>query len=148
MFENLTLLWLIVCVALAIIELITFGLVTIWFAFGALVACLASLAGIPLMAQLILFIIVSIVVMILVRPLATKYVNSRVVKTNIDAAIGKQVAVTQKIDNSAGSGKVTMEGSNWNAVSQNDSETFEIGDWVEVVKVEGTKLFVKALKNE
>ena len=139
---NMTMVWLILMIVLAVIELATLGLVTIWFAAGAAVAMLASALGAPFVVQIILFIAVSVLIMIFVRPLASKYVNARVTKTNIDAAIGKKVMVTAAIDNSKGAGKVTFEGSSWNAISTNDSKCYEEGQWVIIDRIEGTKVFV------
>lgn len=52
---NMTVVWLVVLVALVVIELATMGLTTVWFAGGALVATLASLMHLPVALQVILF---------------------------------------------------------------------------------------------
>ena len=45
---NLTTIWLVVFVACIVIEIITLGLTTIWFAGGALIAAAGAALGAPL----------------------------------------------------------------------------------------------------
>lgn len=51
------LMWLIVLAVFLVIEAITVGLTTIWFAGGALVAAIASGAGAGILVQWILFLV-------------------------------------------------------------------------------------------
>ena len=139
----MAMIWLIAAIVLAVIELSTMGLVTIWFAIGAVVAMIAAIIGAGLLAQLILFVIVSLIVLVAARPLAEKYVNHNVKKTNIDAAIGRKLIAKTDIDNLKGTGKVDMEGSTWLAASSDDEVTIPAGTEVVVVKVVGAKLIVE-----
>ena len=134
--------WLIAAIVLAVIELSTMGLVTIWFAIGAVIAMIGALLGAGLIVQLLLFIVVSLVVLVAARPLAEKYVNKNVKKTNIDAVIGRKLIAKTDIDNLKGTGKVDMEGSTWLASSSRDEVTITAGTEVVVVKVVGAKLIV------
>ena len=70
---NMTFVWLIAMVALLVIEAIVPGLVSIWFAAGALLALLLSLIGVDLWLQFTCFLVVSLVLLALTRPLAKKY---------------------------------------------------------------------------
>ena len=70
--------WLVIFVILLGIEIATMALTTIWFAAGALVSFVLSFTGIGTEAQLVVFVIVSFVVLILVRPFAKKYVNGKI----------------------------------------------------------------------
>ena len=140
-----TYIWLLIAVGMAIMELATTGLVTIWFAFGALVSCIAAALGASLPVQIVLFVIVSTVVIIAVRPLANKYINSRIKKTNIDALVGRKLIAKTDIDNIHGLGKVDMDGSTWLALSSDDNVVIRAGEEIEVVKVSGAKLVVKKL---
>ena len=63
--ENIMFFWLIALVALLIIEIITLGLTTIWFAAGAFISFVAAWLGAPLGVQLAVFFIVSFVLLIL-----------------------------------------------------------------------------------
>ena len=84
---SLTLIWLAAMIVLLIVEGIAPGLVSIWFAFGAFAAMIASLLHASLTVQLICFVVVSFASLCLTRPLVKKYVNAKVQPTNADAII-------------------------------------------------------------
>ena len=135
--------WLILTVILAVIELTTLGLITIWFAIGAAVAMLAALLGGNIWVQLIRFIIVSTGILVTVRPIASRHFNGKIKKTNIDAVIGRKLIAKTDIDNIKGTGKVDMDGSTWLAASSMDEVTIFAGEEVRVVRVSGAKLIVE-----
>ncbi len=140
---SLPIVWLIITVVLSLIEIFTMGLVTIWFAAGAVVALIMSLIGAPLWLQATLFLAVSIAVLVLVRPIATSHFNNRLKKTNIDAVIGRKLIAKTDIDNLHGMGKVDMDGSTWIAASSMDNVIIHQGEEVKVVEVQGVKLIVE-----
>ncbi len=140
---SLPIVWLIITVVLSLIEIFTMGLVTIWFAAGAVVALIMSLIGAPLWLQATLFLVVSIAVLVLVRPIATSHFNNRLKKTNIDAVIGRKLIAKTDIDNLHGMGKVDMDGSTWIAASSMDNVIIHQGEEVKVVEVQGVKLIVE-----
>lgn len=140
---SLPIIWLIITVAMSVIELMTMGLVTIWFAAGAVVALLLSLIGVPMWLQIAAFLVVSVVVLILVRPIAMTHFNNRLKKTNIDAIIGRKLIAKTDIDNLHGTGKVDMDGSTWLAASSIDNIVIKAGEEVKVVEVRGAKLIVE-----
>ena len=109
--------WLIVVVVMAVIEIITLGLTTIWFAGGALVAFLASLLGAGLLMQTILFIVVSVILLAVTRPLAVEFFNKGRIKTNAESLIGETAVVQQEIDNLRAKGMVSINGQEWSARS-------------------------------
>lgn len=86
----LPIIWLVILAVLVVIEIITLGLTTIWFAGGALVALVVSLLGGPVWLQILLFLIVSVVLLIFTRPLAVRYMNKNQQKTNVDSIPGKR----------------------------------------------------------
>ena len=140
---SLPIIWLIITIVLSVIEIFTMGLVTIWFAAGAAVALLLSLIGTPVAIQVVAFLVVSIVVLVLVRPIATTHFNNRIKKTNIDAIIGRKLIAKTDIDNLHGTGKVDMDGSTWLAASSVDNIVIPAGEEVVVVEVRGVKLIVE-----
>ena len=140
---GVSVIWLAITVVLSVIEIFTMGLVTIWFAAGAAVAFLLSLFGAPLFLQIGAFLVVSVVVLLLVRPIATAYFNNRLKKTNIDAIIGRKLVAKTDIDNLHGMGKVDMDGSTWIAASSVDNIVINAGEEVKVVEVRGAKLIVE-----
>ena len=82
--------WLAIFIVLLIIEIATMGLTTIWFAGGALIAFCAGLVGFGLGVQIGVFVIVSILLLILTRPIAVKFFNQERQKTNAESLIGQQ----------------------------------------------------------
>ena len=84
---NLTTIWLIILVVCIVVELITMGLTTIWFAGGALIAAIAAALSLPLWLQILLFLAVSLVLLYLTRPVAVKYFNKDRVKTNAESLV-------------------------------------------------------------
>ena len=110
--------WLVILAVLVVIEIITLGLTTIWFAGGALAALAVSLAGGPLWLQILLFLAVSIVLLVFTRPLAVRYMNKNQQKTNVDSIPGKTGVVVQTIDNLQAAGQVMVVGASWSAKSK------------------------------
>lgn len=134
--------WLIVFIILLLIEILTLGLTTIWFCIGALAAFIAALFGAGYVVQAILFVIVSMLSLIITRPIAVKYLNKDRVKTNVDEVIGKTAVIKKRIDDTQTIGEAELEGDTWLACSV-DGAAFEAGEKAEVVRVEGVKLLLK-----
>lgn len=133
--------WCVILIALLLVELSTANLTTIWFAGGALFAWFASLLKAPLWLQILVFFIVSIVTLILTRPLVKKMMDRKVVPTNADRAVGKEAWVTATVDNTRGEGIVNLEGSDWTAISES-GEVLAEGTKVVVREIRGVKLVV------
>lgn len=135
--------WLIAMVVLLIVEALVPGLVSIWFAIGALAALIAALLHAPFWLQMVWFLAVAVATLVLTRPLAQKFVNSRTQPTNADALIGRDCVVTEAIDNLAGTGAVKIDGKVWTARSESETVHFAAGAVVTAVRIEGVKLIVK-----
>ena len=140
---NLTTIWLVVFVACIVIEIITLGLTTIWFAGGALIAAAGAALGAPLWLQAALFVTVSQVLLYFTRPIAVKYFNKDRVKTNAESLVGKQAIVTSEIDNLQGIGQVTVGGQEWSARSTAEGVTLPVGSVVIIRAISGVKLMVE-----
>ena len=139
---NMTVVWLIAMVALLIVEGVVPGLVSIWFAAGALAALLAALWGLPLWAQFLVFMVVSLVLLFLTRPLAKKYINSRITPTNADRIVGTDCVVTEEIDNLRGTGAVMADGKVWTARMDTPDGSAPKGSVVKALRIEGVRLIV------
>ena len=105
-----TVLWLIALIVFAVGEAITVGLTSVWFAVGALGALIAAGFGAALWLQVVVFLALSGVTLLLVRPLAKKFLTPRYQATNADRVIGATALVTEEIDNLKGSGLVNISG--------------------------------------
>ncbi|MCH5265399.1 MAG: NfeD family protein [Lachnospiraceae bacterium] len=137
-----TIFWLIVVAVMLVIEIFTMGLTTIWFSLGAVAAAIAAGLGAPLWVQILLFSVVSILVMVLVRPFAVKVVNKERIRTNIEEVVGAQGIVIEEIDNRQEKGTVRLRGVEWMARST-DGEVIAPEELVTVEAVSGVKLIVK-----
>ncbi|MDE6320234.1 MAG: NfeD family protein [Lachnospiraceae bacterium] len=140
---NMTMIWLVVLVLLVVIELLTMGLTTVWFAGGALVATLASLVGAPLAIQIILFLAISGLLLFFTRPIAVKYFNKDRVRTNAESLVGRQAIVISEIDNLQGIGQVNVGGMEWSARTRDENITLPVGAVVIVLAIDGVKLIVE-----
>ena len=127
--------WIGLIVIFLVIEGLTAGLVTIWFAVGALAALIAA------MFQLVWFFVISIAAFAVTRPLVKKYVNGRTQPTNADMLIGQECLVTEDIDNLTGRGAVTVGGKVWTARAEHDAP-IAAGTTATVLRIEGVKLIV------
>lgn len=135
--------WLVVLIAAIVAEAATLGLTTIWFGGGALIALLATAVGAPIWAQVVVFLLVSLLLMFFTRPIAVKYFNKDRARTNVESMLGRQAIVISEINNLEGIGQVTVDGQEWSARNETDGEMIPVGDVVEVVAVSGVKLIVR-----
>ncbi|MBQ7144362.1 MAG: NfeD family protein [Oscillospiraceae bacterium] len=134
--------WAGLTVLFVIVELATYGLASIWFALGSLVGLVAAALGGPIWLQIVLFAVVSAATLLLTRPLAQKYVNSRTQATNADRVIGAKALVTEEINELAGTGSVRVDGKIWTARSADDS-VLPAGTRVVVKEIRGVRLIVE-----
>ena len=137
----MTVIWSAAIVVFLIIEGVTAGLSSIWFAIGAAAALVSTLIGAPIWLQLVCFVLISGAAIYFTRPLVKKYINSKTVATNADRLIGMEGIVTERIDNLAAGGAVSVDGKIWSARAAGD-ETFEEGEHVNVLEIRGVKLIV------
>lgn len=133
-----TIVWLVLCVFFVIVEIATVGLVSIWFAAGALVALLVSAVIDSVLLQLVVFAAVSLLTLVFTRPLVQKYVTPRQQPTNAELNVGKKAKVIRTITPNA-PGRVRLEGVDWAARS---TETISEGSWCIVTAVDSATLEV------
>ena len=139
--------WLVIFLVLLISENITLGLTTIWFAFGAIGAFIATLLNAEIIVQVLVFLIISIITLFVTRPIAVKYFSKDKIKTNVEAIIGKYAVVTEAIVDGNSNGKAKLDGEIWIARSQ-DGSYIQIDETVEIMAVEGVKLIVRKVNKD
>lgn len=137
--------WIIAMVAFLIVEAVTVGLASIWFALGSLAAMVCAMLNAQVWVQIVVFLLVSAAALYFTRPLVKKYINGKKQPTNADMAIGKECRVTETINNIAGTGAVYVDGKTWTARSEDD-EVIEEGELVWALRIEGVKLIVSKIK--
>lgn len=138
--------WLIIFIVLVAFEIATLQLVSIWFAVGAVGGLIVSLLGGSLEIQLCVFLAISLVLLLAVKPLADKLLKRHVTKTNVDSLIGQTAKVTSIIDNQNGFGSAVVKGQEWAAVSADDNVVIPPGKMVVILRISGVKLIVREKK--
>ncbi len=131
--------WLIFFIILVIVELITVNLVTIWFAFGALVTSLVSLYTTDTVILLAVFTLVSLLLLLITKPVVKKLKVKKVVATNLDQVIGKTGVVTEPIAKDK-IGEVKVLGKRWSAYSDREISKDKK---VKILSISGVKLKVE-----
>ena len=134
--------WLAAFIAFAIGEAITVGLVSVWFAVGALAGLFAAALGAGLWLQITVFLGVSALALALFKPLSGKFLRPKLSATNADRVIGAAALVTETIDNTQAQGQVKVKGQIWSARSAQDI-VIPAGRDVKVLRIEGVKVIVE-----
>lgn len=136
-------LWLVLLVVFLVAEWATVGLVSIWFAGGALVALLLAIFGAGPVAQVVVFLVVSAILLVGTRPFAVKYFNKKKAKTNYEGIIGTVVRVAETVDNFNQTGVAFADGKEWTVRAVENGMVIEEGKSAVVVAIQGVKLIVK-----
>lgn len=131
--------WFITFIVLLFVELVTINLVSIWFAFGALASMGTTFITDSIVIQVIVFIVVSVISLLITKPIIKKFKITKIVPTNSDMVIGKTGEVIKKIETNK-YGEVKVFGNIWTAYSDQE---LEIGEKVKVLSIDGVKLIVE-----
>jgi membrane protein implicated in regulation of membrane protease activity len=134
--------WLVGAAALGIPLVVTampeFGM----FAVGAVAAAATAGIGADIVVQVLVFVVVSVALIAVVRPIATRHRSTLPqLATGIDALKGKQAVVLERVDGS-GSGRIKLAGEIWSARSLDADRAYEPGQEVDVVEIEGATAIV------
>ena len=138
---SFTWLWLLVAVTFGLIEAMTLGIVSIWFAIGALGAMLVASIVDSFMIQLLVFLAVSLILVATTRKVAMDKLKIGRIKTNIDELIGKEAVVIKDIEPYM-AGEVKLDGKVWRAVSES-KQVYKVDEVVVVLRIEGVTIITK-----
>lgn len=142
--QTLLTIWLTIIVVCGILEAFTMNIVTAWFVVGGIAAVIANMTGGSSWVQSILFVTVSVLCIVLLRPLAIKImINKNPEKFNKDALINKEAIVTTTIPSGNNTGEIKLDGKFWRANSVNKEE-ISVDTEVIVISINGVTLTVKA----
>ena len=147
MYSYMPYIWLAVIILASIIEASTVQLMSIWFVVAAVVSFILSLLGVSAPAQFIVFLVISVVLLVLTRPIVKRLLQFNRVGTNSDRYIGSEGIVIEEIDNLKGTGQVNVSGSIWTARSTDDQK-IKKDEFIKVEKIEGVKLVVAKKRME
>jgi membrane protein implicated in regulation of membrane protease activity len=146
--QYMWIIWLVLFVAMLIIEAVGPALVSIWFALGAVIALILSF--IPEVAwwiEVIVFVVISIATLLALRPILKRYIKRNNYNTNIDSFTGKRGYVIEDITYLR-PGAVKIGDVSWTAIPVNKDEKIVENEIIEVVAVNGNKLIVKKVEGK
>jgi len=133
--------WLTVVIILAIIEIATVSLVSIWFVFSGILAMIASIFTDNITIQLAIFVLFGLLFMLLTKKIVKIIIPTKI-KTNIDRIIGMKGIVTETITKNK-PGEVKVDGKRWTATS---NQELPVGSTVKILEINSTKLTVKRME--
>ncbi|MFA5686972.1 MAG: NfeD family protein [Bacilli bacterium] len=140
--EVMVWIWLGVFVISIVIEALEPGLISIWFAGGAILALILSIIpGVPFWVEIIVFIIASVTLIFSIRPLTKKYLLKKETKSNVEEKIGEKCTVLVEV-NELSHGEVQLNGIIWTAVAKNKGDVFLKDEVVVIVGIDGNKLVI------
>jgi membrane protein implicated in regulation of membrane protease activity len=136
--------WIIAAVVLAVGEMLTLSFFLAPFAAGALLAALVSAVGGGLIASWAVFIITSLLLLLVVRPIARSHRKQPAqLRTGTAALVGGKGTVVERVANPEAVGAIRMDnGEVWTARAYDDDRTFDIGERVEVLEIRGATALV------
>lgn len=132
-------LWVLIIILLALAEVTTVNLTTIWFVASGLVSLILSFFIDSFLIQLGVFVILGIILLITTKSKLQALVNERREKTNLDRIVGMQGYVVEKITKRK-NGAVKVDGKVWTAFAD---QTIPKDSDVEILAIEGVKVKVK-----
>ena len=136
--------WLVLLVVMILGEIATVSLTSIWFAVGALGGLIVAFFHGSVFWQIVVFLVLSGLSLLLVRPLFKNFMRTSISPTNADRVIGKTAVVTEAIDNMAARGQVSISGQIWTARSEHNV-VIPADSRVKILRIEGVKVFVEAV---
>jgi membrane protein implicated in regulation of membrane protease activity len=136
------LLWLIAAGLFAAGEVASLDLVLLMFAGGALGGAAVALAGGAVALQLVAFAVVSLLLLAVVRPIATRHLTQGTPQQvdGVEAVVGKTAQVTRPVDRH--SGRIKLGADEWSARTQHSGELFAIGETVRILQIDGATAVV------
>ncbi|HOI46778.1 MAG TPA: NfeD family protein [Bacilli bacterium] len=138
--------WSLVLIATIVIEFETADMVTIWFSVGAIGALIAAALDQNVVMQIGIFIAVSLVLIVLTRPMTKRFMDKTVIKTNADRFVGMIGTITVDVP-VGGRGEVLVDNSKWIAFSSSE-EIIPVGTKVVVQDIVGIKLLVSKVDQD
>lgn len=134
--------WGVIFVISLIAEIASMQLISIWFTVGSVGAFIAAMKGVGFPGQLGIFVAISLVLLLVTRPLLAKLRVNTEPRTNADKNIGETAVIIEEVDPALGTGRARIGGVDWIAVSET-GEILPAEAIVVVTRVEGAKLFVR-----
>ena len=140
--------WLIAGILLLLVEIFTPGFFAASLGIGAFSAAVVAYFDGSMEWQLLVFSIFSILSIFLLRPIIKKHMyDTKDVKTNADALIGRVGTVIKEIDPATNQGRCAIDGDEWQFIFSDEEMRIEIGKKVRVIQRDSIILTVEPLKS-
>ncbi|MBP3686624.1 MAG: NfeD family protein [Clostridia bacterium] len=136
------LLWGALTLVFLLVEALTPQLLSVWFAVGALAALVCAALGGPFWLQVLVWVVVSALVVLLMRPLSKRFKEAAKEHTNANRIIGRHATVVEAINPNVGAGQIRVDRAIWTARGVTE-EVIPVGARVKVVAIEGVKAVVR-----
>lgn len=138
--------WAIIFIVTLIHEIQSFNLTTVWFCISAFITLILAIFGVHIGVQVGVFIGLSIALLLATKPLVKKFADRPVERTNVDRIIGEVARVTKRVEKNS-FGEVVINNNYWRAICHDDF-TYEVGEEVTIVRIEGIKVVIKKYEEE
>jgi membrane protein implicated in regulation of membrane protease activity len=110
-------------------------------AVGALAGSVTAALGGGIVLQVVVFAVVSTALIAVVRPIAARHRSQRPqLATGVDALKGRHAVVLERVDGTGG--RIKLAGEVWSARALDGGQSYEIGQEVDVVDIEGATAIV------
>lgn len=139
---SIIMLWAILVVGLLVFELISMELYGGCLAIASIGGLLAAIFELSVIWQILIAVVVAAILIVLVRPIAYKYVKQIKKESRVQRLVGADAVVVRTIDNSKGVGMVTINGQTWAAKSHRPNAVIATGQVVKVVAMSKTMAIV------
>ena len=135
--------WIVLAVILGVGEIATVSFFLGPFALGAVVAAVVALAGGGWTGSSIAFLLISVLVLLFVRPVARRHLRQGpLLRTGTAALLGRTAIVLERIANDEGSGAARIDGEVWTARAFDEDRIIEAGEKVSVIEIRGATALV------
>ena len=141
--DNLPWVWVTVTIICVVIESLTLSLTTIWFGISGFAMVFLAFTPMPFVAQLFIFVLVAMLLLVFTRPLVKQKLNQRKIATNYERIIGQIALVTKKIT-AIDKGSIKINGMEWTAAVKEDI-TLEEGSKCIIEEIAGVTAYVKSI---
>lgn len=146
--EWMPLVWLGLFLVALIVEAVSEALLSIWFAAGALVCLgISFIPGCPLWVQIIVFLVVSLIAFLVLRPFFSKILKRKITRTNSDSLVGSQIVILKDGD-SLKPAEASFRGLSWAAIPLKEENKLTRGMIATIVAIDGNKLIVEPVEKE
>lgn len=138
-------LWLVAGIVLIVAEMMSATFVLVWLGVAAIVTGLGAFVVHDLLLQVGIFGVLSIILLVLTRPLANKLRQRKTgYVSNVEHLVGERGVVISRIA-PGGTGTVRVGSDVWSARGEEISDAMEAGEWVEVRTVRSATLVVRKM---